>query len=422
MSVLLGLGSNLEDRRGNLEKALGALSELTGTSLVRCSTAYESEALLEPESPSAWNRPYLNVAVELSTSMQPHDLLAATQQIEKRLGRDKAERWAPRIIDIDILAYHDELITTNDLIIPHVGVCERSFVLSPLAEIVPSRRLPGRTETLLQLKRRIKEPLPAWMSVVNVTPDSFSDGGRWFKNDESGNMHSELLAGNYIDVGGESTRPGAVDVDPEMEWRRVAPVLEQLDQQYSGRLLRPKISIDTRSPTTAARAIEAGASIVNDVSGLADPAMIDVIVDSGCDVILMHSLSVPADPGNVLPPDVDPLVTLHSWFAKMLDKLCRAGIAIDRVIIDPGIGFGKTATQSLEIIRRARELMDLDCRLLFGHSRKSFLEPMTKVPPNQRDPETLAVSARLASLGVDILRVHTLDFHRRFWRVYQRAV
>ena len=260
------------------------------------------------------------------------------------------------------------------------------------------------------------------MSVVNVTPDSFSDGGRWFTNDEPGNIHSELLAGNFIDVGGESTRPGAVDVDPEMEWRRVAPVLEQLGQQYSGRLLRPKISIDTRSPITAARAIDAGASIVNDVSGLADPAMIDVIVDSGCDVILMHSLSVPADPGNVLPPDVDPLVSLRSWFAKMLDKLCRAGIAIDRVIIDPGIGFGKTATQSLEIIRRARELMDLDCRLLFGHSRKSFLEPMTKVPPNQRDPETLAVSARLASLGVDILRVHTLDFHRRFWRVYQRAV
>ena len=421
MSVLLGLGSNLEDRCGNLEKALAALSELAGTSLIRWSTLYESEALLKPESPSAWNRPYLNVAVELSTSLQPHDLLAATQQIEKRLGRIKKERWAPRILDIDILAYHDESIVTNDLVIPHVGLCERAFVLTPLAEIVPSRRLPGMAETLIQLKRTINEPLPAWMSVVNVTPDSFSDGGRWFNNDVPGSIPSELLAGNYIDVGGESTRPGAVDVDPEMEWRRVAPVLEQLDQQYSGRLLRPKISIDTRSASTAARAIKAGASIVNDVSGLADPAMIDVIVDSGCDLILMHSLSVPADPGNVLPPDVDPLVSLRSWFVKMLDKLCRAGISTDRVIMDPGIGFGKTASQSLEIIRRAHELMDLDCRLLFGHSRKSFLEPMTKVPPNQRDPETLAVSARLASLGVDILRVHALDLHRRFWRVHQRT-
>ena len=422
MSVLLGLGSNLGDRCANLEKAMGALAALSGTSLLRWSTVYESEALLAPKSPPAWDKPFLNVAVELSTPLKPHDLLAATQEIERSLGRVAGERWAPRIIDVDMLAYDDESIVTPDLVIPHVGVSERAFVLAPLAEIVPTRRLPGTKETVLQLKRRTNELLPAWMSVINVTPDSFSDGGRWLKGDEPTTVQPEFLGGNYIDVGGESTRPGAVDVDPETEWRRVVPVLEHLDQQFSGRLLRPKISIDTRSPTTASRAIEAGASIVNDVSGLADPAMIEVLAGSRCDIVLMHSLSVPADPRNVLPLECDPLAALSSWFAEHLETLGRAGIALERVIIDPGIGFGKTATQSLEIISRARELMAFDCRVMFGHSRKSYLEPMTRVPPNERDPETLAVSARLASRGVDILRVHTLDLHRRFWRVYQRTV
>ena len=422
MSVLLGLGSNLGDRSANLEKAMGALAALSGTSLLRWSTVYESEALLAPKSPPAWDKPFLNVAVELSTPLKPHNLLAATQEIERSLGRVAGERWAPRVIDVDMLAYDDESIVTPDLVIPHVGVSERAFVLAPLAEIVPTRRLSGTKETVLQLKRRINESLPAWMSVINVTPDSFSDGGRWLKGDEPTTVQPEFLGGNYIDVGGESTRPGAVDVDPETEWRRVVPVLEHLDQQFSGRLLRPKISIDTRSPTTASRAIEAGASIVNDVSGLADPAMIEVLAGSRCDIVLMHSLSVPADPRNVLPLECDPLAALSSWFAEHLETLGRAGIALERVIIDPGIGFGKTATQSLEIISRARELMAFDCRVMFGHSRKSYLEPMTRVPPNERDPETLAVSARLASRGVDILRVHTLDLHRRFWRVYQRTV
>ena len=422
MSVLLGLGSNLGDRCANLEKAMGALAALSGTSLLRWSTVYESEALLAPKSPPAWDKPFLNVAVELSTPLKPHDLLAATQEIERSLGRVDGERWAPRLIDVDMLAYDDESIVSPDLVIPHVGVSERAFVLAPLAEIVPTRRLPGTKETVLQLKRRTNESLPAWMSVINVTPDSFSDGGRWLKGDEPTTVQPEFLGGNYIDVGGESTRPGAVDVDPETEWRRVVPVLEHLDQQFSGRLLRPKISIDTRSATTAFRAIEAGASIVNDVSGLADPAMIEVLAGSRCDIVLMHSLSVPADPRNVLPLECDPLAALSSWFAEHLEILGRAGIALERVIIDPGIGFGKTATQSLEIISRARELMAFDCRVMFGHSRKSYLEPMTRVPPNERDPETLAVSARLASGGIDILRVHTLDLHRRFWRVYQRTV
>ena len=150
--------------------------------------------------------------------------------------------------------------------------------------------------------------------------------------------------------------------------------------------------------------------------------MIEVLADSRCDLVLMHSLSVPADPNNVLPLDCDPLAVLRIWFGERLEILERAGIARERVIIDPGIGFGKTQTQSLEIIGRARELMELDCRLLFGHSRKSYLESMTKVPPSERDPETLAVSAKLASRGVEIMRVHTLDLHRRFWRVYQRTV
>ena len=294
-------------------------------------------------------------------------------------------------------------------------------MLAPLAEIVPCRRLPGTNETVLQLKRRIDDSLPAWMGVVNVTPDSFSDGGRWLKDDEPNAAQLELLDGNYIDIGGESTRPGAVDIDSDTEWRRVAPVLEHLDQLFSGRLLRPKISIDTRSPATAIRAIEAGASIVNDVSGFANRAMIEILADSRCDLVLMHSLSVPADPNHVLPHGCDPLAVLRRWFGERLEVLERAGIARERVIIDPGIGFGKSAVQSLEIIDRARELMELDCRVLFGHSRKSYLESMTKVPPSERDPETVAVSANLARRGVEILRVHALDLHRRFWRVYQRT-
>jgi dihydropteroate synthase len=148
--------------------------------------------------------------------------------------------------------------------------------------------------------------------------------------------------------------------------------------------------------------------------------MIECCARAKCAVVVMHSLGVPADRTRVLPDEADPVVVVRDWFAATLERVTAAGIDPGRVLLDPGIGFGKTPRQSLALLEGIDRLLELPARVIVGHSRKSFLEPFSGVPPAERDPETLAVSARLAERGVDVLRVHAPDAHQRFWRVYDR--
>jgi dihydropteroate synthase len=157
--------------------------------------------------------------------------------------------------------------------------------------------------------------------------------------------------------------------------------------------------------------LEHGVDCINDVSGLADPGMLDVLQASSCDYVLMHSLRVPADPHLTLPADCDPVFDLKSWLSSKLALIEANGIDLSRIIFDPGIGFGKTAAQSISILRRMDEFADIPVRLMVGHSRKSFLNSVGEMDIKRRDAATLMISLDLASKGVDILRVHDVDNH-----------
>jgi 2-amino-4-hydroxy-6-hydroxymethyldihydropteridine diphosphokinase/dihydropteroate synthase len=401
-----------------LEQALVRLRDHPGLTLRKVSSFYETPALMPPDAPAQWDQPYLNLAVSLQTDLSPRELLALTQSVEQALGRTPAPKWAPRVIDVDIIAFEDRVIADDRLQIPHPRAAHRSFVLRPLAEIDADLVLPGAGNSVLAQLRALQEPLPGLMSILNITPDSFAN------TDQRLDIHrltrEELMGANYVDLGAESTRPGAETLDPEVEWQRLAPALETVQELLGKSLVRPKISIDTRNASTAERALTLGADLINDVSGLTDPAMVELVRDHQCDVVVMHSLTVPADPEVRLAADVDAVTTVLDWSRRKLDELSGAGIPPARVIVDPGLGFGKSAQQSRDILRRAQELTELPCRVLVGHSRKSYLQSLTDVPAEERDVETLAVTAHLIGKQIDILRVHNLDAHVRFLRVFSR--
>ena len=242
----------------------------------------------------------------------------------------------------------------------------------------------------------------AVMGVVNVTPDSFSDGGRFADPDETAGAALRMAeeGAAWIDVGGESTRPGAGPVSVEDVLERVLPVLERLH----GRLSVP-VSIDTSKPEVARAALEAGASIVNDVRGLRDPALRELAAEHGASVVVMH---MQGEPGTMqaAPSYVDPVTEIGAFLSRQAELLHAAGVPREKIHLDPGIGFGKTLAHNIEILRRIGELAALGHPLVVGTSRKSFLGALTGASVEGRLAGTLASVAWLALAGVDVVRVH----------------
>lgn len=250
---------------------------------------------------------------------------------------------------------------------------------------------------------------PALMGIVNVTPDSFSGDGRLAL---AAVEHARALCeagADIIDFGAESTRPGATALTADEEWARLGPVLEgMIAHPWRARV---RLSVDTRHAQTASRALGLGVEIINDVGGLSDPAMVELLAEHECDVVVMHALGVPADPARTIAEDEDVLEVVRLWKHEVTQFVVSRGIAPERLIYDPGIGFGKTATQSLALMLSAGKLVDTGGRWLFGHSRKSFLKLFTDEDAAARDGLTLAFSAQLAEAGVEYLRVHAVARH-----------
>jgi dihydropteroate synthase len=240
------------------------------------------------------------------------------------------------------------------------------------------------------------------MGVVNVTPDSFSDGGLYL-DPEAGIAHGRELAAagaEILDVGGESTRPGAAVVPADEELERVVPVIRGL------RDLDCRISVDTSKATVAEAALDAGAAIVNDVTALrGDSAMAPLCAERGVTVVLMHMLGDPRTMQD--DPRYDDVVTeVKSFLAERLQAATAAGIAEERIWLDPGIGFGKTGAHNMELLRRLGELRDLGRPLVVGTSRKSFIGRVDGSAADQRLGGTIASSVIAAAEGADVLRVH----------------
>ncbi|HET7122288.1 MAG TPA: dihydropteroate synthase [Solirubrobacterales bacterium] len=239
------------------------------------------------------------------------------------------------------------------------------------------------------------------MGVVNVTPDSFSDGGMYLDPEAAIEHGRELLGegADILDVGGESTRPGAAEVSAEEELRRVLPVVEGLAGEAT-------VSVDTSKAAVASAALAAGAAIVNDVTALrGDPELAAVCAESGAAVILMHMVGTPRTMQD--DPRYDDVVgEVRDFLAGRLEAAIAAGIDAERIWLDPGIGFGKTAEHNLELLRRLGELGELGRPLVVGTSRKSFIGRVDGSGARDRVGGTVASSLLAAAAGADVLRVH----------------
>ncbi len=240
---------------------------------------------------------------------------------------------------------------------------------------------------------------PKLMGVVNVTPDSFSDGGLYL-DPEAAIEHGEELAAagaEILDVGGESTRPGAERVGVEEELRRVGPVIAALASGSA------TVSVDTSKAAVAETALDAGAEIVNDVTALrGDPAMAALCADRGATVILMHM----PRPMSREPSYGDVVAEVRAFLSQQLEFAVDAGIAEERIWLDPGIGFGKTAEHSMSLLRRLAELCELGRPLVVGTSRKSFIARVDGSASSERLGGTIASSVLAAAEGAAVLRVH----------------
>jgi dihydropteroate synthase len=243
------------------------------------------------------------------------------------------------------------------------------------------------------------------MGVVNVTPDSFSDGGRYIEPQRAISHGLELTAEGaaIVDVGGESTRPGAMPVDAEEELARVLPVIEGLAAAGIG----AQISIDTSKASVASRALDAGAAFVNDVTALrGDPEMVSLVSSSGVEVCLMHMLGAPRTMQDD-PRYEDVVSEVKAFLEERLRFAVQEGVAEDRILLDPGIGFGKTVEHNLELIDRLDELVALGRPVAIGASRKSFIGKITgRQDPVDRVTGTVAVNVMAYERGARVFRVH----------------
>ena len=302
----------------------------------------------------------------------------------------------------------------------HVEVLERNRA----PQVIPLTDVPQVALDAISMPRTgfagLSMDMPRLMGILNVTPDSFSDGGLFLRPD-SALMAAREMAGlaDIIDIGGESTRPGAAEVSVTEETARTAPVIAAMRQAG---IARP-ISIDTRKASVAQAALDAGAAIVNDVTALRfDPAMAATVAASGAPVILMHSIATPATMQDD-PQYDDVLLDVYDALSDRMAVAVAAGIPRDRIAIDPGIGFGKTLAHNLTLLSRLSLFHSLGVPVLLGASRKRFIGAISGVEEAaKRMPGSIAVALAGVAQGVQMIRAHDVAETRQALALWQAAV
>lgn len=439
--AFVAFGANVGDRLGSIHQAL-ALIEARGIAVggtpVTTSFLYESKAKYVTNQPN-----FLNGSIMFHTSLNGPDLLKALKEIERDLGRTATFRNGPRTIDLDIIflqhratsegTWQHDVVKTPDLSIPHISMKERPFVLAPMADIASGlihpqeklscadllqkvssstapddklwRTLPLSNDQMLNLNERT-----FIMGVVNVTPDSFSDGGQYNSTiDVAVERIAELKSegADIVDIGGQSTRPGAQYVSEEEELSRTLPVIKAA---RSAGITVP-LSIDTFRASVARACVEAGANMVNDVTGGdADDTMVPTVAELGVPFLIMHMRG-----------DAETMTKLKNYDSVVDDVCVELGAKVDRalskgirrwnLLVDPGLGFAKSRDQSLTLVRNTSTLKH---RLggfpyVVGASRKGFIgNVLGGRPAAERDWGTAAVCAHCAENGANLMRVHNV--------------
>ncbi len=270
-----------------------------------------------------------------------------------------------------------------------------------------------------QLKSRslVFSELPAIMGIVNVTPDSFSDGGNFFfaqaAIDQA--LRLEDQGADVLDIGGESTRPYSQPVASADELSRVLPVLERLIDRVNC-----PVSIDTSKPEVALAAVEMGAEIINDVTGFSNLEMLAIAANHRVGVCAMHMQGTPQTMQDA-PSYTDVVAEICAYLDQRRTALLAGGIALENICLDPGIGFGKSHEHNIQLIQACRQFLELGCPILVGHSRKGFIAKLIGDKERQRDAGTVGVSLALALKGVQVLRVHDVQATRDALRCFAAA-
>ena len=413
--VYISLGSNLGHRLAHLRNAVDLLySKLNN---ITSSFILETKAIFPKDAPIDWNMPHLNMIIKGYTQENPEELLFLLKSIETKLGRKPQHpRWSPRIIDLDILLYDDIVLSTDLLTIPHPEIKNRGFLLHLLASLNPDLKDPVSDEKFSELAQK-SLLLPAFkrsfvlypqlMGIVNITPDSFSDGGL-YSSTESALQHCQKLiddGASLLDIGAQSTRPNSSQIGALGEWERLHPLLNALD------LKKIPVSIDTYRDDLIEKLLNHyPIAWINDVSGRLKTSTLHQIAEAGCKICIMHSLSVPPQKDENI---TEPWKTLDQWCQQQIEKLTTCGFELKDIVLDPGFGFGKTPYQTGFILKTIEHLNRWNCPILIGHSRKSFYNILCNREASQRDIETLAVSQFLKD-KVTYLRVHNVELHQRF--------
>ena len=418
--VALGLGSNLDSPITNLRQALHELKQIHELKVLKVSSIYESEAQLPENASDEWNKNYLNAVVlcELGLNQTPYELLQALQKIEIKLGRIKTEKWAPRYIDLDILTWNTEHFTQETLQIPHPHILDRPFVLLPLLEVLPEFRnqaLPHWAEAWVDEKpfATIKSQKYFWpelVGVLNITTDSFSDGGSLLKAENLLQQAEKILkqGSQILDIGAESTRPLALPVTAEVELKNLywaLDIIRDLKKKYHF-----KISLDCRHSEVIRQVLNSHRiDFLNDVSGFSSPDMQTLLKETQLKAFVMHSLSVPADPAKIFNDEINPAQEVKTWWIKKLQELSKKGISPEQLIFDPGIGFGKSKRQNLYLLKNLEQFSEIKTAVMIGHSRKSYQTLYSTRGSSERDLETALVTQNLNLAYVQYLRVHDIE-------------
>jgi len=251
------------------------------------------------------------------------------------------------------------------------------------------------------------------MGILNVTPDSFSDGGRYYDSDAALRHGLEMVehGADLLDIGGESTRPGSDPVSAEEEWRRIGPVIRSLASKVD-----VPLSVDTMKREVASKAIEVGASIVNDVSGLRDPAMVRLVAGTRAGAVIVHMLGNPKTM-QTHPEYTDVVRQVRSFLRKRIQVLEAAGVPSEAIAVDPGVGFGKTQDHNLALLNHLDRLASLGHPVVVGVSRKSFIERLGGGEPGERLPGSLAAATLAVAKGAHVVRAHDVRETVRAMRV-----